>query len=99
MADRYIDQLKGFALGRDWDRDDEARLAALSTAGELLRESPDDEPLGLLGLVVESESELPLMRQAAYFARSRARPVATAINCHPPVDDQIVIGMSTQISC
>jgi hypothetical protein len=72
-AGNYRAEVLAFLRGIAWDVDDEARLAALSIAGEFLRISFEGSLLEEVIRVWENEKHSPIVRQAAYFALSRAR--------------------------
>ena len=79
LTNEYLQQMKDFIRGVDWD-DNDVRLVAISTAGEHLRENFNPELLELLietfeGSGCSSKEELyeeEVVRQAAYSALARA---------------------------
>jgi len=91
-------RLKGFVRGVDWDADEDVRIAALSAAGELLRERVDTWLVGLLAATFTSALESHMARQAAYFALARAfgqqwedlPPASRRIDLEKDVDPKVV---------
>ncbi|HUD01899.1 MAG TPA: hypothetical protein VMR37_06195 [Rhabdochlamydiaceae bacterium] len=67
-AHEYLDKIKSFIKGVEWDPDNDVRLIALSCAGQYLKESQDKELLQLLLSTYENEEEDELCREAAYEA-------------------------------
>ena len=68
----YLDWVKRYVDGEDWDRDDEVKLQCLSIAGEYLRTDEDRSLLASLLDTYEDNSEFNAIRGAAYFALARA---------------------------
>ena len=70
-ADRYLDHIRRFLRGVDWDDEDDVRQMALFRAGDYLAKKPDRELLELLIRAVE-RSDDDVMRGSAYLALARA---------------------------
>lgn len=72
LSQKYRDRIRQFCRGVPWDTDGDVRLAALTAAGELARETGDREIVALLLGILDGESEPDVVRQSAYFALARA---------------------------
>lgn len=79
----YLDVIKMYIRGVDWDESDEVRVTAIRIAGEFLRKKFDKELLQLLLLVLEKlgetemlnekdEDERDFLKSCAYEAIARA---------------------------
>lgn len=71
-AKDYIPQLKAFVKGVSWDVDEDVRLLAIGSVGELLREVPDKELLELIIGIWENDQENEIMRECAIESLARA---------------------------
>jgi hypothetical protein len=67
-ANEYLDQIKMFIKGAEWDPDNDVRLIAISCAGQYLKEASDKELLQQLLALYENAEEDELCREAAYEA-------------------------------
>lgn len=83
LTEDYLEVIKRYIRGVDWDESDEVRLTAMNIAGEFLRKKFDPELLELLLLVFEklgeterlyesSESARDFLKGCAYVAIMRA---------------------------
>lgn len=71
-ADRYLDHIRRFLRGVDWDDEDDVRQMALFQAGDYLAKNSDRELLELIIASVVDRSQNDVMRRAAYLALGRA---------------------------
>jgi hypothetical protein len=72
LTPKYIDALRAFAKGVEWDSDDDVKLVALSTAGEYLNAKDDKELLlALKNAFLDPEND-EIVRNAAFVAMARA---------------------------
>ena len=67
-AARYQDRLLAFVRGVDWDEEEDVRLAAISLAGEYLRDAENPQLLAELVGILEDRAERQVVREAAYLA-------------------------------
>lgn len=72
LTKNYLDLLKKFILGVDWDEEDDVRLIAISIAGTYINETGDTTLLPLLLAIYENENEDNSFRNVAYEALARA---------------------------
>jgi hypothetical protein len=71
LARAYEEVLRRFALGVDWDADDDLRFAAISEMGELIRDESSHETIELLVALASDSSEPSSLRGAATSALGR----------------------------
>jgi hypothetical protein len=71
LSAKYIVSLREFCKKAEWDVEDDVRLAAISSAGEFLRENDDHQLLALL-LDTFGTEEDPIVKNAAYSALARS---------------------------
>jgi len=71
FGSKYRQEIEQFAIGKSWDEDSDARLMAISCAGELARVTHDVELIKLCLSIFENEEELPGVRDQAYFSIAR----------------------------
>lgn len=80
FTEEYLDDVKSFVRGVDWDEDEDVRMIAISAAGQFLKTSFDKELLQLLINVFENnhqdesikDSKDNLIQGCAYEAILRA---------------------------
>lgn len=80
LTSQYLDELKMFIQGVEWDDLDDVRLIAISIAGEYLRMNTDKELLNLLlalfenqeNNIVRAAENTLLIQSCAYSAIARA---------------------------
>jgi hypothetical protein len=89
----YEEAILRFARGVEWDIDEEVRQAAISAAGELLRNAPAEELKHLLAAIFMNHQESQPSRQAAYFALARAHGRSWADL--PPADRTLDLDLQT----
>lgn len=93
LTPQYLDELKMFIQGAEWDDFDDVRLIAISIAGEFLRTNNDKELLNLLIALFENQENSQirpaentlLIQSCAYSAISRAMGIN--YNQIPSIDD------------
>lgn len=71
-AHEYMDDLKKFIKGVDWDEFEDVRQYAIAAAGEFLRTHPRKDLYELLLEILHNENEEVLFREFAYTALARA---------------------------
>jgi len=69
LTEHYLDEIKMYIRGVDWDDADEVRLTAINIAGEFLRKKFDKELLQLLVLVFEKLGETEMLNDTDDYAR------------------------------
>jgi hypothetical protein len=72
LTSKYIDYVRRFLSGVDWDVDGDVRQVAASIAGEVLRTTWDDDLFRSLLDIATDENDLPEMRVTAIRALARA---------------------------
>lgn len=72
LGSRYTSEILRFLEGVEWDTDEDVRLAAISSAGEVVRSGSDRHLLRALVRIGTDISELDLMREAAIAGIARA---------------------------
>lgn len=79
LTAEYLDDVKMFIQGVEWDDLDDVRIVAISIAGEFLRKTPNKELLALLVDVFEGNNDeikpaenAALIQSCAYSAIARA---------------------------
>lgn len=70
----YLSQIKEFVKGVEWDKDEDVRIIAISSAGAFLRETTDKdkELVQLLVNILISDQKEEIMRDCAYYALAYA---------------------------
>ncbi|MGH7966568.1 MAG: hypothetical protein ACRERD_32860, partial [Candidatus Binatia bacterium] len=68
----YLDRVKEFVRGVEWDEGNDIRLMAISIAGEYLRHAEDRFVFHLLVESLTSAQEDRIVREGAYVALARA---------------------------
>jgi len=66
LTAEYIEQIKAFIRGVDWDEGMDVRVKAICVAGEYVREIGDKECLSMLLEIFKNEHEETIMRKIAY---------------------------------
>jgi hypothetical protein len=85
----YLDYVKAYLSGVEWDIDEEVRQIAISITGEYLVGHDDQDLLGKLLEIAGSAAERPLIREDAI--RALARGLGYAWTEIPPASTQIPI--------
>jgi hypothetical protein len=71
LAGVYEEALRRFALGVDWDADEDLRFAAISEMGELIRDESSRDTIELLVALASDASQPASLRGAATSALGR----------------------------
>ena len=88
---RYLEHIATFVRGVPWDTGDWVRLAAISIAGEYLRDHADDRLLAELVRLCTADGEREIVRRTAYEALARAVGRGwEATSRRAPIDDSVI---------
>jgi hypothetical protein len=68
----YIEQIKSFMKGVEWDESEHIRVKAMGVAGEYVKETGDIECLKILLEIFENKQERNVLRETAYYYICRA---------------------------
>ena len=68
----YIQEIKDFAKGVDWDFDEDVRMLAISEMGEQVRGTRDKQLLKILIQIFENPQENEIIQECVYTALARA---------------------------
>lgn len=106
LAAQYREILERFIRKVPWDNDDDARLMAISCAGYLLAEEEDQTLLSLLFAIFHDESELQIIREAAYHALGIAAgkkpnelpPASRHFDLRQDIDHRIIDRITERLS-
>lgn len=71
-SELYLERVREFVNGVSWDTEEDVRQIAIAIVGEYLRAHSEPALLRELLTIFENEGESQSMREAAYFALSRA---------------------------